>query len=340
MSSGRPVHIVGSVPLASADEVFRSLASALGKNLKRIPDGETGERHQWITWQGSVFGKVAALEPVGTVPIPGGIVFTKYGVRADSNPSSVSFGTLGYAECALQSYAQFRALKASNAIPQSTRFQVSLPTPLAVVFAFMSPAAVRSVWPAYERRLEEEIHEIVAAIPHDQLAIQWDVAIEVNGILENPAIAAQFPQQEFVEAIARISNSVPRDVELGIHLCYGDADHKHTLQPKDTRIMVDLANDLLETIAHPLQWIHLPVPIERDDASYFAPLVDLDRREFELYLGLIHLTDGIEGARRRIGAAKRVVRDIGVATECGWGRRKPETIPSLLTLHKGVSELD
>jgi len=184
MSSGRPVHIVGSVPLASADEVFRSVASALRTHLKRIPDGETGERHQWITWQGSVFGKVAALEAVGTVPIPGGIIFTKYDVRRSNDPASVSFGPLGYAEHALRSYAQFRALKAAHAIPQSVRFQVSLPTPLAVVFAFMTPAAVRGVWPAYERRLEDEIVEIVASIPHDELAIQWDVAIEVNGILE------------------------------------------------------------------------------------------------------------------------------------------------------------
>ena len=288
-----------------------------------------------------MFGKVAALEAVGTVPIPGGIIFTKYDVRRSNDPASVSFGPLGYAEHTLRSYAKFRALKAAHAIPQSVRFQVSLPTPLAVVFAFMTPAAVRGVWPAYERRLEDEIVEIVASIPHDELAIQWDVAIEVNGILENPAVAAQFPQQEFVKAIARISNSVPKDVELGVHLCYGDADHKHTVQPKDTRIMVDLANDLLATIVHPLRWIHLPVPIERDDAPYFAPLLDLDRkREFELYLGLIHLTDGIEGARRRIAAAKRVVRDFGVATECGWGRRKPETIPDLLTLHTRVCELE
>jgi hypothetical protein len=58
----------------------------------------------------------------------------------------------------------------------------------------------------------------------------------------------------------------------------------------------------------------------------------------ELYLGLIHLTDGIEGAKRRATAAKRFVSDFGVATECGFGRRPPETIPDLIRLHRLVAQ--
>ena len=59
----------------------------------------------------------------------------------------------------------------------------------------------------------------------------------------------------------------------------------------------------------------------------------------ELYLGLVHFTDGVEGARRRLAAAKRVVTDFGVATECGLGRRTPAPIPPLLALHREVAEL-
>jgi hypothetical protein len=35
------VHLVGSVPLASAEDVFRTLGGALGDRLRRLPDGET-----------------------------------------------------------------------------------------------------------------------------------------------------------------------------------------------------------------------------------------------------------------------------------------------------------
>jgi len=49
--SQRQVHLVGSVPLQNAEEVFRTASSVLGNRLPRIPDGETGNRLQWIMYQ-------------------------------------------------------------------------------------------------------------------------------------------------------------------------------------------------------------------------------------------------------------------------------------------------
>jgi hypothetical protein len=106
-------------------------------------------------------------------------------------------------------------------------------------------------------------------------------------------------------------------------------------------LMVELANRFAANVQRPIEWIHMPVPRDRDDEAYFAPLQALHRRpETELYLGLVHLTDGIAGARNRLTSAKRVLTDFGVATECGFGRRKPETIESLLRLHREVALLE
>ena len=58
----RHVHLVGSVPLRNAREVFETVSAALGPQLKRIPDGETGERSDWITWLEPVFADNPALE--------------------------------------------------------------------------------------------------------------------------------------------------------------------------------------------------------------------------------------------------------------------------------------
>ena len=38
------VLLVGSVPLTNAEQVFRAAGAILGHHLRRIPDGETGER--------------------------------------------------------------------------------------------------------------------------------------------------------------------------------------------------------------------------------------------------------------------------------------------------------
>ncbi len=48
---------------------------------------------------------------------------------------------------------------------------------------------------------------------------------------------------------------------------------------------------------------------------------------------MVHFTDGVAGTQRRIEAAQRIVTNFGVATECGFGRRPPETIPDLLRIH-------
>ena len=87
-----------------------------------------------------------------------------------------------------------------------------------------------------------------------------------------------------------------------------------------------------------LNWISMPVPRNRSDDAYFAPLKNLQLHpDTELYLGLVHYTDGVEGTRGRFQAAQRVVTNIGVAAECGLGRRSPDTIPDLLRIHSEVA---
>jgi methionine synthase II (cobalamin-independent) len=148
-----------------------------------------------------------------------------------------------------------------------------------------------------------------------------------------------------VDRLARLGSAVPGGVELGFHICYGDYEHKHLQEPRDTKVCATIANAISSRIARPIQWIHLPVPIERDDAAYFAPLAGLKLHpETELYLGLVHFRDGVEGAERRIAAARQVVPEFGVGTECGMGRRPAErggskgTLETLLRTHAAVSE--
>ena len=78
----------------------------------------------------------------------------------------------------------------------------------------------------------------------------------------------------------------------------------------------------------------MPVPRGRDDDAYFAPLSRFAvAPATELYLGLGHFTDHVEGARRRIAVGSRIGPDFGIATECGFGRRPPETVRHLLQIH-------
>jgi hypothetical protein len=336
-NQGRSVLLVGSVPLDSPASVFDAVGTKLGRLVKRVPDGETGARKDWIVWQAEVMKNAKGLEPGSTRELQGGYHFTLYKAKPGAK---VEFGPLGYAAAAIHSYEDFKKARSAGKFPPSTRLQVSLPTPIAVVLSFCEPSAVQAVWPVYEEQLNREIDEIAKAIPHRDLAIQWDIAAEICFVLENPELANVIPMEPLVASIARASEHVPPDAELGLHLCYGDPGHKHVIEPKDTRLMVDLANALVAAIKHPVAWVHMPVPRDRKDDAYFEPLRKLRLPPTtELYLGLVHLTDGVAGARLRVEIAKRYRPEFGVACECGLGRRNPETVLPLLDLHREVAAL-
>jgi SAM-dependent methyltransferase len=330
-------HLVGSVPLAGPEAVFRAVADEIGDRLRRIPDGETGPRSDWIVWQLPVFTTQRQLEvvppgPNSWRPLPR--VRLADGARAES----VTFGALGYADAALSSYRVFARLKRDGVVPVACRFQVSLPTPLAPISAFVVPEHQELLEPVYEEQVLGELRIILQELPHDQLAIQWDTNFEF-GMLEG-VFPVWFGDAKggILERLLRISRHVPPDVQIGFHLCYGDVQHRHFKEPADAGKLVEVANALAASLGRPLTWIHLPVPRERLDEAYYAPLRDLRlRAESELYLGLIHHTDGVEGTRRRIEVAQRFVSGFGVATECGWGRRPAATIPDLLRIHAAVS---
>jgi len=130
---------------------------------------------------------------------------------------------------------------------------------------------------------------------------------------------------------------VPRDVELGVHLCYGSYGGRHWKEPESTANMVEVHNRLRAALDRPVDYLHMPVPVERSDEAYFAPLVGLklDPRT-KLFLGLVHDSDGVAGTRKRIATAARYAGNFGIATECGFGRRPPETIPNLLRVHAEI----
>jgi hypothetical protein len=148
-------------------------------------------------------------------------------------------------------------------------------------------------------------------------------------------------EKVFAESFARLAAPVPAAVELGFHLCYGDLDARHFIEPIDTKKMVEMANLIAQSVTRPVAWMHMPVPIARDDDAFFMPLRDLRlAADTELYLGLVHAEDGVEGASRRIAAARRCAgaRPFGIASECGISRsRTPAVVRNILAIHAGAA---
>jgi hypothetical protein len=329
-------HLVGSVPLANNRAVFKLTSAILGGHLRRVPDGETGVRAGWIRWQLAVFSSVTQLEPTASYGGAYGnrpLLRLRSGIKADQ----VLFPPLGYGAAAIESYGEFARLKRDGEVPP-IRFQVSLPTPLAPVHTFIVGENGAEIEQAYEAQLLREIDGILDVIPSHELAIQWDTAVEFAVLEQSMPTYLTNPMDDILARLVRLGNRVPPDVELGYHLCYGDAGHKHFKEPDDMTKLVAVANGICAKLARPVNWVHMPVPRNRTDEAYPAPLSELKMSsDTELYLGLVHRTDGLNGARQRILAARKFRSNFGVATECGLGRRPPDTIPELLQLHAEIA---
>jgi hypothetical protein len=337
----RNVHLVGSVPGKDAAEVFETVSAALGPRLRRIPDGETGRRADWITWLEPVFAQCPALEKSGEVfrVHASAPPRTRYRLKPGRSVADIGFDDLFYADIAERSHADFARLKRAGTIPGHCRFQIDLVPAHSVIWLYLVDELHAPVDPVYNAALKREIDKIAGRLPHDQIAIQFDVASAVFARLERGEASGYGRGRDetlasFARILSELGNHVPADIELLFHFCYGDSNHRHVVEPTDMADMVALANRLAAGIARPIALVHMPVPRDRADEAYFAPLKALRLGpDTELCLGLVHHTDGVAGTRKRMATAEKFVTDYSIATECGFGRRKPETIPELLRIH-------
>ena len=79
MAKPKGVLLLGSVPLTDAETVIRKCSKDLGEYIPYIPDGETGERGNFIAWQiGKHMAAPEVLSPYGSwgapskTPVPTG----------------------------------------------------------------------------------------------------------------------------------------------------------------------------------------------------------------------------------------------------------------------------
>ena len=344
-SVGRTAHLVGSIPLPDAETVFRAVSQALGPCLRRIPDGETGDRSRWIWFQRAMLESHpdmevdTSAEPYRLYQWDGKLLRETPWIKFKDgvDPTAVEFPT-GYRDAALESYQVYARLQDAGVIAPNVRFQVSIPTPMATAYMYISAGARDAYIPAYERSLLAAVTEIMDAVPPDRLAIQWDVCQEVL-LFEDyfEGRPADYKEQIFRE-LARIGGHVPAAVELGYHLCYGSPADEHLVMPKDMGVLVEISNEIASRLSRRLDFLHLPVPKDRTDAGYFEPLRSLYvPAETEVMLGLIHYGDA-QGDAARIATASNYLTSFGVATECGWGRTDPARVTGLLESHARAAQ--
>lgn len=345
------VHFNGSVNLPDAETVMREISTRIPTGVRRITDGETGERGYWILFQIQKFLQMPEFESVtvghayetsSDAPEMPQLRLTE-GASADT----ISWPNLGYADAYLASFEVFDQLQKSGTIPADVRFQLQYPTPLASTAGTFVPEDMAAIAASYEAALFADVDRALATLPHDRCAVQWDVAVEF-GLLEGAmGPGSAMPLEQITPALVRCIDRVASDVPVGLHLCYGDYGHQHFTQPESLQMQVDLVNAVGAAAQRSVAWASFTVPQARDDAGYFVPLRDLTvGPETELAFALVpyHPDDQADGTTAtQVGHIDTALaessagdREWGVCTECGIGRVAVDDVPRLLDIHHEI----
>ncbi len=357
----QPLLLCGSLAGDTVYEVMQQWGSALGGRIAALPDGEVGYRSQWTEYLAhSVLDGHAGLQTVVRPPPfdpndpddwrgpDGGWIGLAYDeewkFRVIEGTHNFRFERLGYADAALESYAEFIKLRDNGEISPKVRFQVCIPTHDSGLRWFLTSAAdFELLWAPYTDVVKRELDTICASIPPKDLLVQWDVCAEILGY--DPEGRKWFdwesdgePLDRYAESIAALSPHVPDEVLLGVHLCYGSFRNQHLVEPGDLSYAVNMANVSVKHAGRRIDFVHMPVPIDRDDDAYYAALGKLEIAETKLYLGLLH-ADGVESNVRRVDAARRYVQGFGVGTECGLARWPRAEIPLMIDIHRNVADV-
>lgn len=344
--------MVGSVPLETAEDVFKTCGPTLGKHLPFIPDGEIDERIWWVNMLAyRVFHGHPEIDTVMRPPPENGVEKWRpkdrtelWQFKVKDGVKQVHFGEpgwrLNYTKDAVHSYFMFRTMREKGLIPADVKFQVAIPlTNSAIDFFFHNPDDYPKIKPGFEAALRAEIAKMAELIPPDDLVIEWDCCMELMD-LEGafPWLPKTNVLERNVAPVANLSPHIPEAVGLGYHLCYGTLGGWPMVTGPDLHHAVEWSNAAVARSGRRVDFIHIPVLDTLDDA-YYAPLKNLKIGKTAIYLGAIHNVADTERFKRRLALMKKYVPDFGLAAPCGWGRHRPHEVPAIVGEHLLASQL-
>jgi hypothetical protein len=342
------VHFNGSVNLPDAETVMREISSRIPHGVRRMTDGETGDRNYWIRFQTQKFEEMPEFETVSVgqayETAPDAPAMPQLRLTEHASAETINWPNLGYADAYTESFATFERMQNEGTIRADLRFQMQYPTPLASMAGTIAPEDQPKVEPSYEQALFADLDTVLERLPHDRIAVQWDVAVEF-GALEG-AMGPKVPVEQIAPGLVRCLERVP-SVPVGMHLCYGDYGHRHFKQPESLRMQVNLVNAVTSATQRSLNFVSFTVPQGRNDSAYFEPLAGLTTgADTELCFALVpyHPDDQAPGTTaeqiEHIDAAlinsPSGARHWGICTECGMGRVDGPDVPRLLDLHSQI----
>jgi len=324
----RRAHLVGAWPGRGPEHAMVTALDRLAPYLDRITDGETGDRHLWVTPALEKFRANPEVELVQDGDWSDYEHVARWRVRdgVTLDPEKIRFH---YAPAFENSFPSFLVLRERYGRPD-LRFQVGIPLPLDVaVYGFGEAAfADRSILEACTVatvRDMQRIHEQGG----DDVVFQLETVIGLVAVAQAPDEGQQGTAEQMAGAMIDVARRMPEGTRFGMHLCLGDFHHTAYGNMRDVRPLVLLANAIAAgwPEGRVLEYVHAPFAAAKEppipEESFYEPLRDLALpADTRFIAGFLHEKLDTDAHRELLARIERLTgREVDVAAACGLGRR-------------------
>jgi hypothetical protein len=325
----RDAHLVGSLPGRTPAEAMRTALEILGPRLRSLPDGETGERRNWVIsiieslrdhrdLQVKKTGDWSDYDKIPVLQVRRG--HTLYGANLD----------FGHVAAVTESYPVFREVAMAAGRPDLV-FQEGVPGDFDLAMFTLGPAGALRQRRAFTEATLTEIRQVGAITGPDTL-FQIEVPAELVLLAKappqvRPALAKVLARP----TIGLAAGSAP-GTRFAVHLCLGDMNNKAFGTMSDVGPLTQLSNAIVAgwPADRPLDLIHAPFAAAdhpaTTDPSFYEPLRSLVVPVGTRFAaGFAHESQSIEDQRSIRGLIEgHLGGEVTIAAACGLGRRTLE----------------
>jgi hypothetical protein len=322
----RHAHLVGSLPGADPREAMSQALDILGPHLLSLPDGETGERRNWIISIIESMREHPDLEVARKGDWSDYDKVPKLRIRKGRKLYGANLD-FGHVAAVKESWPVFTQLRDSAGLPELV-FQAGVPGDFDLAMFTLGPvAAMRNRSPFTEATLNE-IHG-VSAITGGDVVFQIEVPVELVMVARAPAAGRAAAATLAAKTVTGLAAAAPAGSRFGVHLCLGDMNNRALGRMTDVGPLVALSNAIVKgwPSSHALEFVHAPFSAADHpaptDSAFYRPLANLViPRGTRFAAGFAHEAQSISDQLRvRDLIDDGVGRAVDIASACGLGRR-------------------
>jgi hypothetical protein len=331
----RAMHMVGSYPAGTTADAMNEMLEFAGPYLTTLPDGETGDRRNWIASVMEGLRTHPDLEVRREGDFAGYDRLLNFRVRRGHRLRGDTLH-FGYPETCAAARPVFEAARQAHGRSDLV-FQIGLPTGLGMAMFTMGPRG-----PLLHRRpFAEAIAREISRIREDagdEVLVQLEMPAELAFVAMSPAPVRAPVAAWLARTVAALVRLTPEGTRFGLHLCMGDLRHEALFRMRDTGPVVTLLNALAARwpSAHRLELVHAPLAAGVEppslDPAFYARLSALRLPPATRFVaGLLHEGRTADELRTAVAAVEDAIgRPVDLAASCGLGRRDRETARTIL----------